>query len=43
MVLESVAVVVKEAAKEMAEKAIETVEEVMKKEVKAYQSKLANV
>ena len=33
MVLESVAVVVKEAAKEMAEKAIETVEEVMKKEV----------
>ena len=32
MVLESVAVVVKEAAKEMAEKAIETVEEVMKKE-----------
>lgn len=33
MVLESVGAVVKEAAKEMAERAIETVEEVMKKEV----------
>ena len=35
MVLESVGAVVKEAAKEMAERAIETVEEVMKKEVES--------
>lgn len=35
MVLESIAAVVKEAAKEMAEKALETAEEIMKKEVES--------